>query len=1190
MSGAVVSEMMVRIAADTAQLRSEMAEAKRVMSSSSDAMTASLDSLKSSLMGLAAGVSLVSLAKHFVESADAMGLMEARLRTVITNSAEYVKAQHDIYAISQANNVGLLETASLYTRLYDPVQRLGGTTKEATGIVEAFAISLRVGGASTQEATAATLQFAQAMGSGKLQGDEFRSLAEASPRFMKAVAEGMNVPIEQLKKMGSEGKLAADVVGNALLKSLDKLKSESGNLPDTVGGSFTRMKNDILEAVNTINKDAHITLGVAEVYKELDRLIPAVRDQLADAFAIVGGFISDNKDGLSEVWATTRSLIADAWGLVKSFTAFLAFVGDVVVKTGLLKATLETARLIVAGIGDGFEIIGAILAKIGAQILTVVGWFDEGAKKMAKEANAAADDVFDKFASGGSRVAELQKELEKAADSTAALTSGTDKAGKTALDAGGKFAVLKNKHADLTDEQKKALESYKKLMNSINEKIALMDAENEGTGKLTETQKTSIKIAQDIENGTLKTTAAQRAAIDAALNKMGVTEREHIQMKATIAFHEDERKAREKAAEAADKEAQSIIEKVKKQVEENEKLSMTTEAYDRLELMRLKEQAVIAQQIVAQDQLLGYCNKETAAHEETLKALNDLIAARENGIHIKAAKEAADEWKKTADSISDNLTGALMRGFESGKSIGQNLMDTLTNMFKTLVLKPIINPIMNTVGSGLSSGMASVLGAAPGKSGISLSSIASWGGAAMNSLGNIGGGFNAFLSSFTGEGGIMGGIDAGFTALGAGNLGGAIGTLGPWALAAVAAISVIQSLSKHGGPKYEGGSGFQINSANGWNRGDTTAAQTLADAVKAQYGAAATGLGGTADGFDAGVFFARDPQGTAQTQLQVQAGMNGVSVYNRANSNGFENVGRSDAEFQAAFAEASTRAMLAGLQHANLDKTIHDYLNQIDAATASTDTINSMVKLATAAKTMSEAVKGAGSVFGVLGDLSVEARNNLAGLTGGLDAFIQKTQDYVKNFYTQNEQSGIAAADVLKQLAAVGLDASQIKSKEDFRKMVDSLDLSTDTGQKQLAALLNVEGEFAGIGDYLKTSGISLAEMAKYAPKSAVLEQLPAKQQSTTDAVQDVGDSIQTSNDLLTGINDSIKSGNGEVVAAVSDLKASVDALASSATSAAMAAESAASTASGAIESVARAVDKVALAASAPGYSYNLGN
>ena len=87
------------------------------------------------------------------------------------------------------NNVGLRENAALYAKLAPAMQRIGANTAATNQVVDAFGKSLRIGGATAMEAASATIQFAQAMASGKLAGDEFRAISEASPRFLKAIAD-----------------------------------------------------------------------------------------------------------------------------------------------------------------------------------------------------------------------------------------------------------------------------------------------------------------------------------------------------------------------------------------------------------------------------------------------------------------------------------------------------------------------------------------------------------------------------------------------------------------------------------------------------------------------------------------------------------------------------------------------------------------------------------------------------------------------------------------------------------------------------------------------------------------------------------------------------------------------------------------------------------------------------------------
>ncbi|MBO8381579.1 tape measure protein [Pseudomonas aeruginosa] len=49
-----------------------------------------------------------------------------------------------------------------------------------------------------------------------LRGEEFNSVSEQAPALLKAIADGLNVNIGELRKMAAEGQLTADVLVDAL--------------------------------------------------------------------------------------------------------------------------------------------------------------------------------------------------------------------------------------------------------------------------------------------------------------------------------------------------------------------------------------------------------------------------------------------------------------------------------------------------------------------------------------------------------------------------------------------------------------------------------------------------------------------------------------------------------------------------------------------------------------------------------------------------------------------------------------------------------------------------------------------------------------------------------------------------------------------------------------------------------------
>ncbi len=330
-----------------------IANASASANSSINGLNSTLNLFRTALGGLGIAATI----REFVSMADAVVLMEARLRLATKTSENFNQAQIDIYNAAQRNNVGLRETANLYTKLFDPIQRLGGGTKEVAAIVESFATALRVGGASATEAASATLQFSQAMGKGKLDGDEFRTMAENAPRVMRAMADSMGVPVGALKGMSTAGKLTADVMGNALIKALEKLRVEALTMKDTVGGAFTRLTNDTVITVGAFDKLTGTSAGMADaiggvalVVKELGK---AFTDELAD------GTKQTNRE-------------FDSMGLV------IRVVGT----------ALETVLLVASSVAFTFGLLGREIAGIAGMSKALANGDLEGARNIRAMVNA----------------------------------------------------------------------------------------------------------------------------------------------------------------------------------------------------------------------------------------------------------------------------------------------------------------------------------------------------------------------------------------------------------------------------------------------------------------------------------------------------------------------------------------------------------------------------------------------------------------------------------------------------------------------------------------------------------------------------------------------------------------------------------------------------------------------------------
>ncbi|MGL5362820.1 MAG: tape measure protein, partial [Bosea sp. (in: a-proteobacteria)] len=179
---------------------------------------------------------------YFTKSTDDAKLLLARING-ITESMPAARAEYRaLYDDAQRLRTPLAETLQGYTRIAGAVKELGGTAKQARELNEVILATAKISGVSGQEAAAAARQFAQALGSGVLQGDELRSILENNQELARQLAKGLNVGIGELRKLGEEGKLTADVVANALLGRLPEIRNKLSDVPLTAADAWLKLK------------------------------------------------------------------------------------------------------------------------------------------------------------------------------------------------------------------------------------------------------------------------------------------------------------------------------------------------------------------------------------------------------------------------------------------------------------------------------------------------------------------------------------------------------------------------------------------------------------------------------------------------------------------------------------------------------------------------------------------------------------------------------------------------------------------------------------------------------------------------------------------------------------------------------------------------------------------------------------
>ncbi|UWO86381.1 tape measure protein [Hungatella hathewayi] len=221
-------------------------------------------------------VASLAAVKKVMDFTDTYTNTNARL-AMITKSLEEQKAlQEDIFAAANRARGQYDDMANAVAKMKMLAGDAFGSNQEAIGFTELLQKSLKVSGAGTSEQQSAFLQLTQAMASGKLQGDEFRSIMENAPMVANAIAKYLDVSKGELKELSSDGAITAEIIKNAMFDSADDINEKFKTMPQTFGDVWNRIKNAGTQAFGGVFQKINNILNSDAGQRSINNLIGAI--------------------------------------------------------------------------------------------------------------------------------------------------------------------------------------------------------------------------------------------------------------------------------------------------------------------------------------------------------------------------------------------------------------------------------------------------------------------------------------------------------------------------------------------------------------------------------------------------------------------------------------------------------------------------------------------------------------------------------------------------------------------------------------------------------------------------------------------------------------------------------------------------------------------------------------------------
>jgi tape measure domain-containing protein len=243
------------------------------------------------IKGAIVSLGVAALTKRMIGQAASFQQTQIRLKALSTEYGEFGKIQQLVKDNAKTFNLSQAEAASQFSDVYARLRPLGKTLEEVQTVYKGFNATAIASGTSAAAASGAFLQLSQALGSGRLQGDEFRSIAEQVPGILKLVSDEMGVAVSELKKLGSEGKITSDILINALAKGFEENKDKIQQiLAESPAAKFKEFSNATSELSNAIGTELlpAVTPAVQELTKLLKTAGGLPKPLLAVAAAIAG--------------------------------------------------------------------------------------------------------------------------------------------------------------------------------------------------------------------------------------------------------------------------------------------------------------------------------------------------------------------------------------------------------------------------------------------------------------------------------------------------------------------------------------------------------------------------------------------------------------------------------------------------------------------------------------------------------------------------------------------------------------------------------------------------------------------------------------------------------------------------------------------------------------------------------------
>lgn len=296
--------------AATRAIANDAKRMEREIASSTTAIGTQFRLLASTAAGAFSAAQVASMADSYTRFTN-------QLKVAGLEGKALADTQTRLFGVAQQNGVQLEAVGTLYSRAAQNQKELGASTADLIDLTRAVAASLKISGTSATEAQGSLLQLGQALGSPRVQAEEFNSLLDTMQPLLREASkyiDGTGGSLSGLtrKIKDAQGPGVSNIeLFRAITKAMADLEARASTTQLTISGAFTNLSNAITKYVGEADQANGASVAIAGALNTLAENLDTVTAALGVLSAVMlGRFVAGMVAGAASTGVVGTAIFA----------------------------------------------------------------------------------------------------------------------------------------------------------------------------------------------------------------------------------------------------------------------------------------------------------------------------------------------------------------------------------------------------------------------------------------------------------------------------------------------------------------------------------------------------------------------------------------------------------------------------------------------------------------------------------------------------------------------------------------------------------------------------------------------------------------------------------------------------------------------------------------------------------------